>query len=111
MPSTPAPRQTADRGSAVRSGYGLYCICAKVHCVEIALHPLFEAWLTSLTDGSLAGGTDWWEVAAEITALLAALERHGRNLGDPECHEVVQEGHNERQRTTATASRGHGGPG
>lgn len=57
--------------------------------MEVVLYPLFESWLTSLTDGSLAGGTDWWEVAAEIAALLGALESHGRNLGDPECHEVV----------------------
>lgn len=57
--------------------------------MEVVLHPLFEAWLTSLTDGSLTGGVDWWEVAAEITALLGALELHGRSLGDPECHEVV----------------------
>ena len=57
--------------------------------MEVVLHPLFETWLTSLTDGSLTGGTDWWEVAAEIAALLGALELHGRSLGDPECHEVV----------------------
>ncbi|MDE0134413.1 MAG: hypothetical protein OXH86_06020 [Acidimicrobiaceae bacterium] len=57
--------------------------------MEVVLHPLFESWFTSLTNGSLAGGTDWWEVAAEIAALLGALESHGRNLGDPECHEVV----------------------
>lgn len=57
--------------------------------MEVVLHPLFESWLASLTDGSLAGGTDWWEIAAEIAALLGALESHGRKLGDPECHEVV----------------------
>ena len=32
---------------------------------------------------------DWWEVFAEIAALLRALEWHGRGRGDPECHEVV----------------------
>jgi len=56
--------------------------------MEVVLHPLFESWFTSLTDGSVAGSTDWWEVAAEIAALLGALETHGKNLGDPECHEV-----------------------
>lgn len=57
--------------------------------MEVVLHPLFESWYMSLTDGSLAGETDWWEIASEIAALLGALGSHGRNLGDPECHEVV----------------------
>ena len=60
-----------------------------MHDMEIVLHPLFKAWLASLTDGSRGESTDWWEVATEIAALLGALERHGRDLGDPECHEVV----------------------
>ena len=57
--------------------------------MEVILHPLFEAWFRSLQDGALEGPTDWWEVAAEVAALLGALETHGRGLGDPECHPVV----------------------
>lgn len=54
--------------NAACSQYEFYCICARVHDMEVVLHPLFETWLTSLTDGSLVGGVDWWEVAAEIAA-------------------------------------------
>ncbi len=57
--------------------------------MEVFLHPLFNRWLQSLADHEEDEGIDWWEVTAEIAALLIALETHGRGLGDPECHEVV----------------------
>lgn len=68
----------------------VFChICVRVHCVDIFLHPLFDNWLRLLSDEDTDDGTDWWEVRTEIAALLMALETYGRDLGDPECHEVV----------------------
>ena len=64
-------------------------ICAIVHAVEVFFHPLFDGWLRSLSGGDIDDGVDWWEVRADIAALLMALESHGRDLGDPECPEVV----------------------
>lgn len=60
-----------------------------MHNVVVFLHPLFHRWLKSLAGGEEGDGVDWWEVGAEIAALLRTLETHGRGLGDPECHEVV----------------------
>ena len=57
--------------------------------MEVYFHPLFDRWLRSLGDEDTDDAVDWWEVRTEIAALLMALETHGRNLGDPECHEVV----------------------
>ena len=64
-------------------------ICVRLHDVDVYLHPLFAGWLRSLSGEDNDDGVDWWEVQAEIAALLMALETHGRDLGDPECHEVV----------------------
>ncbi len=69
--------------------YVFCCICGKVHGVDNFLHPLFDSWLRSLSGKGTDDGLDWWEVRAEIAALLMALETYGRSLGDPECHEVV----------------------
>jgi len=57
--------------------------------VDVVLHPSFSSWLQSLLGEDTGDGLDWWEACADITALLKALEIYGRNLGDPECHEVV----------------------
>lgn len=67
----------------------LNCICAIVHGVDVLLHPLFDSWLRTVAGGDTDDGQDWWEVLADIAALLTALETYGRDLGDPECHEVV----------------------
>lgn len=69
--------------------YAFYHICARVHGVDVFLHPSFDNWLRSLSGEEIDDGIDWWEVRAEIAALLMALEIYGRDLGDPECHEVV----------------------
>lgn len=50
--------------------------------VEVVYHPLFEEWYAHLFE------TDQ-DSAAEIMALLTALEEHGTDLGDPESHPVV----------------------
>ena len=71
------------------SWYVFCCICGKVHGVEVFLHPSFDSWLQSLSGEDTDDGLDWWEACADIAALLMALETYGRNLGDPECHEVV----------------------
>lgn len=70
-------------------GYVVVYIWVIVHVVEVFLHPLFDGWLRSLSGENTDDGVDWWEVRADIAALLMALETHGRDLGDPECHEVV----------------------
>ena len=57
--------------------------------MDLFFHPLFDRWLGSLASGEDGDGVDWWEVRAEIAALLKALETHGRRLGDPECHDVA----------------------
>lgn len=68
----------------------MFCgICAIVHGVDVFLHPLFDRWLRSLSGEETDDGLDWWEACADIAALLMALETYGRDLGDPECHEVV----------------------
>ena len=69
--------------------YVCHDICVRVHGVDIFLHPLFDSWLRSLLGEDTDDGLGWWEVRADIAALLMALETYGRNLGDPECHEVV----------------------
>ena len=60
-----------------------------MHTVDVYLHPLFDDWLQSLSGEVIDDGVDWWDVRTDIAALLMALEKHGRDLGDPECHEVV----------------------
>ena len=68
----------------------VFCgICGRVHGVEIFLHPSFDSWVQTLSGEDTDDGLDWWEACADIAALLMALETYGRNLGDPECHEVV----------------------
>ena len=66
-----------------------YYICGNIHGVEVFLHPSFDSWLQSLSAEDSGDGLDWWEACADIAALPMALETYGRNLGDPECHEVV----------------------
>ncbi len=59
--------------------YALHHICGRVH-MEVQLHPLFKSWLNELADDL--------EVLVEVMALINALEKHGRDLGDPESHPV-----------------------
>lgn len=73
----------------IQDWYAFDGICVRVHGVEVFFHPLFDGWLRSLSGEDTDDGVDWWEVRAEIAALLKALETYGRDLGDPECHEVV----------------------
>lgn len=57
-------------------------ICARVDDVEVSHHPLFTRWLTDLAETVPT-------VAAEVQALIDALERHGLDLGDPTAHPIV----------------------
>lgn len=57
--------------------------------MEVRLHPLFQDWLDELANVNGDNDVDWFEVYAEVTALIAALEEYGRELGDPECHPIV----------------------
>lgn len=50
--------------------------------MDLIYHPLFTAWFTKVMDNDS-------EIGGEVQALLDALERHGRSLGDPEAHPVV----------------------
>lgn len=50
--------------------------------MEIEWHPLFRRWFEELCKT-----TD--EIAADVMALLNALEQYGTALGDPESHPVV----------------------
>lgn len=56
-----------------------------MNAVEVLWHPLFRRWFEDLLEESP-------EIAGEIMALLAALEEHGTELGDPESHPVVTSG-------------------
>jgi hypothetical protein len=49
--------------------------------VEIIYQTDFAAWWSEVAEWSI-------EVAGEIQALIHALEKHGRALGDPESHPV-----------------------
>ena len=57
--------------------------------MEVRLHPLFQDWLDRLSTQVQPDDVDWFEVFTEVMALIAALEKYGRELGDPECHPVV----------------------
>lgn len=50
--------------------------------MDLAYHPLFDRWLVRLIEGNP-------DVGGEVMALLAALEKHGMGLGDPESHPVA----------------------
>jgi hypothetical protein len=50
--------------------------------VEVVLHPALQAWLLRVEQLD-------FDVYAELSALLVALERFGEELGDPESHPVV----------------------
>lgn len=53
--------------------------------MEVRYHPLFERWLTALSQGDE-------DIFGEVMALLTALEVHGRELDDEtreESHPVV----------------------
>lgn len=50
--------------------------------MELVYHPLFRGWFTQLLE------TDE-DTAADVMALLTALEEHGTALGDPESHPVA----------------------
>lgn len=70
----------------------LSAFLASMSDVEVRLHPRFQEWLERLAEvGDQQGSNpgDRLQVLAEIMALINALERHGRELGDPECHPVV----------------------
>jgi len=53
-----------------------------VHFVEIIYQKDFESWWMETAKSDV-------EVAGEIQALIDELERHGKDLGDPEAHPVV----------------------
>jgi hypothetical protein len=53
-----------------------------VHLVEILYQSDFTSWWEDLVKWNI-------EVAGEVQALIDALERHGRGLGDPESHPVT----------------------
>jgi hypothetical protein len=50
--------------------------------VEVELYPDVDRWLIEVEQFDL-------DVYAEIVALIDAVQRFGRNLGDPESHPVV----------------------
>ena len=50
--------------------------------MELEYHPEFLRWFEELVEEDI-------EVAGEVQALIDALGRYGRDLGDPESHPVV----------------------
>lgn len=50
--------------------------------VEVVYHPLFQEWFARLLERDE-------DIAAEVMALITALEEGGAALGDPESHPVV----------------------
>jgi len=53
--------------------------------VELEYHSEFLRWFEELVEEDI-------EVAGEVQALIDALGRYGRDLGDPESHPVVTSG-------------------